>query len=261
MNGGLETMTIARVYLVTGSSRGLGEAIALSLLAPDAAVVGIARGSSRALAARAGAGAHVEQIGCDLAQTEALDAVVGSALSRFALPRCSLVALVNNAGVLDPVGPVGTLDPTEVHRHVALNLVAPMLLANAFLRETRGIGASRRILNISSGAAHRARAGWSVYCAGKAGLDQFSRAIALEQRSTHDGAKVVSLAPGVLDTDMQATVRSHPAARFPDVAQFVEMQRAGTLRDPADAARQVTAFLHSEDFGTREVADLREMAS
>jgi NAD(P)-dependent dehydrogenase (short-subunit alcohol dehydrogenase family) len=254
-------VSIERVYVVTGASRGLGEAIALELVAPGAAVIGIARGESRALAARATAGAHVEQVACDLARVGELDALLSKLLSRLPLVRCSLVALVNNAGVLEPVGPAGALAAGAIGTHLAVNVAAPLVLTNAFLRETASLGASRRILNVSSGAGRNARAGWSVYCAGKAALDHFTRAVALEQRALANGARVVALAPGVIDTDMQATVRGQTAERFPTVAQFLELHRTGALVAPADAARRVAAFLHAAEFGDREVADLREMAA
>jgi NAD(P)-dependent dehydrogenase (short-subunit alcohol dehydrogenase family) len=156
---------------------------------------------------------------------------------------------------------VGTLDPVDLGRHLALNLVAPMVLCNAFVRETRSLAGARRIVNISSGSGRRAYAGWAAYCAGKAALDHFSRTLALEQQAQRNGARVVALAPGILDTAMQATVRAQGADRFPDVERFRELARSGSLVAPAAAARRIAAFLCADGFGAQPVADLREMAA
>lgn len=252
-------MSIERVYVVTGSSRGLGEAVANALVAHDALVVGMARGASRALEAKAARGARVEQLGCDLAAVDDLDAMLSKLLNRLPLARCTLVALINNAGILEPVGSVGTLEAAALARHFAVNLVAPAILTNVFLRETAALSASRRVLNVSSGAARHAIAGWGAYCASKAGLDHLARTVAAEQRELANGARIVALAPGVIDTDMQAVVRSQPKTRFPQVERFVEMYRSGTLVEPEEAARRIATFLHSEAFGTEEIADLRQM--
>lgn len=254
-------MSIERIYLVTGSSRGLGEALANALVAHEAVVVGIARGASRTLEARAASGARVEQVGCDLAAVGDLDAMLSKLLGRLPLGRCTLVALINNAGILEPVGSVGTLDAIALERHFAVNLVAPAVLTNVFLRETAGLSASRRILNVSSGAARHPIAGWGAYCASKAGLDHLARTVAAEQREFANGARIVSLAPGVLDTDMQAVVRAQPAERFPQVGRFLEMHRTGALVSPDAAAGRIATFLHAADFGREEIADLRQMAS
>ena len=252
-------VAIERVFVVTGASRGLGEAIALALLAPDAAVVGLARGRSRALDARAAAGDRIDQVACDLEDTGSLDALLAGIMARLPLGRCTLVALVNNAGTVEPVGPVGSLEAAEIGRHLALNLLAPIILSNAFVRETRSLAAARRIVNVSSGSGRRAYSGWAAYCAGKAGLDHFSRTLALEQQGLPDGVRVVALAPGIIDTDMQATVRAQGVERFPDVERFRELARSGSLVAPAVAARRIAAFLGAESFGAQPVADLREM--
>jgi NAD(P)-dependent dehydrogenase (short-subunit alcohol dehydrogenase family) len=116
------------------------------------------------------------------------------------------------------------------------------------------------VLNVSSGLGRRAMAGSASYCAVKAGMDHFSRALAMEESARSDGrrgARIVSLAPGVIDTDMQVQLRGADRTRFPDGAMFEALQTEGRLATPEEAARRVLAFLAREDFGTEPVADVR----
>ena len=106
---------------------------------------------------------------------------------------------------------------------------APALLSAAFLRATRGWQGSKRVLNISSGLGRRAMAGQASYCAVKAGLDHLSRAIALDEAQQANGARAVSLAPGVIDTDMQVQLRGAGPEGFPDHELFVQMHSGGQL--------------------------------
>ncbi|CCF96619.1 fragment of putative short-chain alcohol dehydrogenase oxidoreductase protein (part 2) [Ralstonia solanacearum K60] len=107
---------------------------------------------------------------------------------------------------------------------------------------------------MSSGAARRPVAGWAAYCAGKAGLDMFVRAINAEGDA---GTRAVALAPGVLDTDMQRTIRD---ADFAGVQRFRDLHAHGELVSPRDAARRIVAYLARPDFGATELDDLRNLA-
>src|SRR5437870_5733918 len=100
-----------------------------------------------------------------------------------------------------------------------------MLLTAAFLGATRDWPGLRRVLNISSGLGRRAMAASAAYCAAKAGMDHFSRCVALDEASQPNGAKICSLAPGVIDTDMQALLRGADAAAFADQQAFANLYR------------------------------------
>jgi NAD(P)-dependent dehydrogenase (short-subunit alcohol dehydrogenase family) len=95
------------------------------------------------------------------------------------------------------------------------------------------------------------------YCAAKAGLDHFTRCSALDEAQRPHGARLVSLAPGVIDTDMQGQLRAGDPEAFPDLQRFVQLQRQGQLSSPDEAAARVLAFLNHPDFGQEPVADVR----
>ncbi|OYU71946.1 MAG: short-chain dehydrogenase, partial [Burkholderiales bacterium PBB5] len=98
----------------------------------------------------------------------------------------------------------------------------------------------------------------AAYCAAKAGMDHFSRAVALEQAALPHGARIVSMAPGVIDTDMQAELRGADAAHFPERARFAALQANGQLMSPAACASALLARLARADFGDEAVADIRD---
>ena len=101
-------------------------------------------------------------------------------------------------------------------------------------------------------------AGSAVYCAAKAGLDHLSRAVALEEAERPHGAKIVSLAPGVVDTDMQLQLRSADPQAFGERGRFASPKAEGRLDSAEAAAAKVLAWLERADFGTSPVGDVRD---
>ncbi|GGH49364.1 SDR family oxidoreductase [Frigidibacter albus] len=237
--------------IVTGHSRGLGAAIAAELLTRGAKVLGLARKGNPALAA-----AHpgrLTEVALDLADPVALAEWLPGLGAH--LGGAGPVLLVNNAGMVEPIGPAGTLDPSAIARAVALNVTAPLMLADALIAVTEGAD-DRRILHVSSGAARNAYAGWSLYCATKAALDHHGRAVAEDKRP---GLRIESLAPGVIDTDMQAAIRATTEAQFTLRERFVGLKESGGLASPEDCARRLVAHLIGPAFGASPVTDLRDI--
>lgn len=239
--------------IVSGHTRGLGAALATELLRREITVLGLARGSNAALAAEFPA--QFEQVALDLADSAALAQwIAGPTLQRFVAGH-ERVLLANVAGTLQPIGPPELLDARAIATAVALNIAAPLMLVSA-LTTASSANSERRIMHISSGAARKPYVGWSVYCASKAALDHHARALALEERAD---LRVCAMAPGVLDTDMQAEIRACTLEQFPLRDRFAEMQRAGGLTDPAQAARQLADYILSDGFGAEATGDLRDL--
>ncbi len=255
---------MAGLYIVTGTSRGLGAAVAEQLLAAGERVLAIARGANSGLEAVARrTGAPLEQWSLDLADAPAAARRLAEWLSSAADPGAgACVTLINNAGLLAPIVPVDEVGEAQLSNVLRVDVEAPILLAAAFLRATRGWQAQRRVLMVSSGAGSTAYAGWSTYCAAKAALDHFVRAAALDeaQRAARGerAAQVVSLAPGVIDTAMQAQLRAADPAAFPSRQRFLDLHRDGALTSPEAAAARLLAYLDRPDFGQKAVADVRQ---
>ncbi len=245
--------SIETVAVVTGASRGLGQALAARLLASGATVITLARSRSAQLAATAQeTGARLQQLEADLSRASSIESAAG--LMSAALPgQAGRYLLINNAGTVDPVAlSEGLFDATSIELAFNLNVTASMVLAAAFLRSTPA-QADRRILNISSGAGRKPTAGWPVYCATKAALDHYTRVLAVE----NPGIRVAALAPGVIDTDMQAHIRGSDRRHFPDLDRFLQLHERGQLADAATVAGKILNFAAGDAFGNEVIDDIR----
>jgi len=239
------------LFIITGASRGLGRAIAEQLLQPGHRVLGISRQSPPAPAG-------LEQWSCDLADPLPVAQRLQAWLEGLDGRQFASSTLINNAALLAEPRALRDADPLSLSASVRVGLEAPLLLTAAFLRATRKWAAEKRVLHISSGLGRRAMAAQGSYCAVKAALDHLARAQALEEALLDNGARVCSLAPGVIDTDMQVQLRGADPANFPDHAAFVQMKSGGRLASPAAAAAKLIAYLQRPDFGRQPVADVRE---
>lgn len=243
------------LYVVTGHTKGLGQALAERLGGrQDTELVALGRAADGPIAGGA-------QLNVDLADAAAIEAVFDRVEDRLRGRRFAKAVLLNNAGVISPVGMIDRVDADELARNLAVNLVAPLLVMRRFLRATEGLAKLRRVINISSGAGRRPIFGWGAYCAAKAGIDMASRVAALEAQTARTGVEAVSLAPGVIDTPMQGVVRSASPEDFVDVERFRKMKEAGELRSPAEVAADILRLEESGKLFAEPVADLRTLGS
>jgi NAD(P)-dependent dehydrogenase (short-subunit alcohol dehydrogenase family) len=218
----------ARVIVVTGASRGLGEGMTRAFAAGGARVGTCAR-------SRPEVGDVREAVDVtDRAAVRAfLDHVVGE-LGPIDL-------WVSNAGLLEPIAPVRAVDPGAFGHVVDVNLLGALHCAQAYLDHRAPLG-SGCLVTISSGAARRGYAGWGAYCASKAGVDRLMECIAREE----PWLRAHAVAPGIVDTDMQAAIRATPADVFPDVERFRRFKAEGRFSSPAHVAGHLLELAFGE---------------
>ena len=261
--------------LITGHSRGLGAALVNEASAHGFSVLGLSRrvtglpglselskpgapegstaGSSRPL---------LYEQSLDLSDARAVEGFLsGPGLAGF-FAQADRVLLINNAGLLSPIGPVGRLSSQAIYTSVAANVSAAIALTDAFLKAVPASASDRRVMHVSSGAARSAYAGWNVYCATKAALDHHARAVQLEamEPGPAKGLRICSLAPGVIDTEMQDQVRAARPEDFPMRPRFDDLKSQGALAAPTDVAKRLLTYMVSESFGSEPVADLRSIS-
>ena len=242
--------------ILTGASRGLGRGIAEQLLARGHHVLALSRKPAEIPAPP---GSRLTAWAVDLADAAPVAQRLHTWLAAQDETQLTSVTLINNAGVVSQLAPLSQLDPDDLINALRVGLEAPTLLTSAFLRATEGWTVPRKVVLVSSGLGRRAMASSATYCAAKAGLDHLARAVALEEAAKPRGARIVSLAPGVIDTDMQVQLRSADAALFPDRANFTAMKTEGRLDSPATAATKLLAYLDRADFGSNPVGDVRDV--
>lgn len=223
------------VYYITGTSRGIGKALAEGLLQnEDNLVIGLSRTNGITNEDYT----HVELDLSDLAMVKAF---------RFGEhPGAKTITLINNAGMVGPIRYAGKINPDAIERIYNVNLTAPSILVNAFIEQYDKHHAQKQIINISSGAGKNPIDGWSVYCASKAGLDLFSRTVAEEFKlKGRSDFRIWSVAPGVVDTQMQEDIRSAGEEHFSRLASFVEYQTTNQLAHPEAVAKKYFRILES----------------
>jgi NAD(P)-dependent dehydrogenase (short-subunit alcohol dehydrogenase family) len=242
----------------------MGKAMAAQALHEGRNVLGISRKPATSLLGIAQASdATLEEWQCDLTDAEAAAERLSRWLAAITPGDVSSISLINNAALLSSPAPLHVVPPAELVAALRVGLEAPVLLTRAFLATTQawindaGWNGDRRVLQISSGLGRFAMASVGSYCAIKAGLDNFSASVALDQQQLGDaGAKIVSLAPGIIATDMQAQLRNADGGGFPDQSTFVDYHESGALDSPEAAAAKVLGYLARADFGSTVIARL-----
>jgi benzil reductase ((S)-benzoin forming) len=224
--------------LITGHSRGLGAALYHHAQELGLKVLGI---SSHEV---------------DLANPQAIEQFLSSKRLESFFAGASQALLVNNAGRLLPVGMTGQLKTQDILSSITVNVGAVLAMTNAFISATQ-VCADRRIAQISSGAARSPYAGWSIYCASKSALDHHARCLALEG---HAALRIESLAPGIIDTDMQRQVRATTIEQFPMRPKFDQLKAEGALASPQNVAQKIWGHILSDRFGQEACTDLRQLS-
>ncbi|TWT28358.1 SDR family NAD(P)-dependent oxidoreductase [Planomicrobium sp. CPCC 101110] len=235
-------------YIVTGASKGIGQALCRQLNESGQFVIGIARSKSEGWSG----GRFLAYDLSDLPGIPQLMADIAGALPED----IHRLALINNAGTVEPIGFSDNNDPAAIQANINLNLTAPMILSSAFIGQFKGLSCEKAIVNISSGAGRKVYQGWSAYCAAKAGLDHFTRVIDAEAPEF----KVVSVAPGIIDTGMQEQIRNSNVQDFPLLSRFQDYKKAGKLSTAEETAEKLIRLMNRQDFRSLDpVLDLREL--
>ncbi|MEC7589380.1 MAG: SDR family NAD(P)-dependent oxidoreductase [Candidatus Thermoplasmatota archaeon] len=225
-------MSPREVFLVTGASKGLGKSICKTLAQEGYTVIGLARSSTELTNLGNylnGLNNGSQTIACDLSDLEQVKLAGADIIQRH--PR--IHGVIHNAGIIGPVGRMFSVSDDAWNETMTVNLLSAQLLTRILYPAM--VEASRcRVTTISSGAAVNSLVSWSAYCSSKAALDMWTRCLADEGADDHVSA--ISIAPGIVDTNMQATIRSATKDDFPMVDRFIEFHQNGDLVSPDDVA-------------------------
>lgn len=240
-------MTAPALVWISGASSGIGKALAANVPWNDARVIDISR--------RGAAG--LEHLAADLSDPGTWPAVAQAFRTELAIFEGDRAVFVHAAGTLDPIGFVAEVDPGAYARNVLLNSAAPQVLGQAFVSAAADRPGRRQLVVLTSGAAKSVYPGWASYGAAKAAVDQWVRNVGAEQ-AIRGGVEVTAIAPGTVDTAMQARIRETPEASFPQRQKFIDLHEGGKLADPEEVARKIWGLLDGT-FENGAVVDLRDI--
>lgn len=234
-----------KYFIITGTSRGLGEAIAEQLIAPDHHLICISRQKNDRLIAK---NANIDYLELDLGDPREIDSFMEKIFRSIDTSQAEGLYLINNAAVVTPLSRIESGSSQDIINNIQVNLLAPILLTSAFIRLSAHLDIEKRILNISSMSAKNLVPGMSVYSAAKAGLDVFSKCAGIEQGDNSSSVKVVSVWPGMIDTDLQHKARNTSTDTFASAEMFKKVQEHGLLTSPEATAGKLVHLLLGESF-------------
>jgi benzil reductase ((S)-benzoin forming) len=244
---GREHLENLRLGIVTGGSRGLGASLCHAYRRQGFRVVEFSRTAP-----------HEFSVQVDLSNPESARQKIAEALLPLSDLQWDEIVIINNAGVLNPVGASSQQSCDAVVANINSNFTSAILFMSEAVARFQSHSCRKVLVNISSGAALKGLAGWSLYCAAKAGIENFIRSVALEQAAQAAPFVAINIGPGLIDTEMQAVIRASASDDFPDVANFVSYKESGALAAPdavAASIQKITALRELLNGGRYLVAD------
>lgn len=243
-------MTIA--YIVTGTTRGIGRALARQIISDGDVLYSISSADSQVTDTW-------QNIHCELGEPDNAAAAMERLIQFVRTEEVQSLVLINNAGVLGPVGAIETATEGQIARLIRINVMAPAVLMAVFIRQTAAFRIPRRIINISSGAARHPYAGWAMYCSSKASLEMMTRCVSAEQAMKKDPVAVCAVCPGRVETRMQRSIRDLSPDRFPAQPEFIDAKRRGDIQTPEQVAEILLALDREGQLHNGHVYDLRDV--
>ncbi len=223
-----------RTVVITGASNGLGAGIAETCKSLGMRV--------------AGCGLSMPGDACEIArQVDVADELAMGVFAAEVAQAFGVIDLwVNNAGVLNPVAPLRNLATADLRRHMDTNFMGVFFGMRDFLNHQRAHGGEGVVMNLSSGAAWNGYAGWAAYCAGKAAVERLTEATQLDEAAAgNTGFRAYAVAPGIIDTAMQETIRACDESVFPMVGKFLELKENEEFFTPDYVARHMLSWAFS----------------
>lgn len=221
-----------KLAIITGGSRGLGKAMVQWYLHQGWTVKEFSR-----------SGQSETHIDCDFADPKQSFAVMNQVLMPLSQQPWSKVLLINNAGTVNPIGPIETTVELDWQQNLQINLNACIMATGLLVKCFAKAQASVTVVNISSGAAVRPFYGWSLYCAAKAGVEAFTACVAVEQQQAEHPVMIYAIRPGVIDTEMQQQIRAQDKTRFAEIERFKALKRDGQLATAGEVAVKIANII------------------
>ena len=238
------------ILIITGGSKGIGLGLAKEYHKNGYRIISISRSKIEKLYS-------VEQYQCDITNIEKIEETFIEIFSQLDSATTKNITLINNAGNLGEVNTIEHIKPSDIQYTISVNLIAPLIINSQFIKLTKGWKCKKQIFNISSGAAVNAYESWAMYCTSKAGVDMMTKVISKEQKELKNGVSIVSIYPGIVDTDMQSQARNTPKENFKSVQRFIDFYEHGELFTPKEVAKKIYHLDVTGELKNGRILDVR----
>lgn len=223
-----------KTYIITGANRGLGQSLYKKIRAEEERALIIVVNRS-AMPEYLSSEIDIE-IRCDLSETKILEQEIQNVMSK--ITTSDLIVFINNASIITPIQSSHTLSSDDHLHSFKVNCLAPTIITSFLLRSFDP--SSLIFVNITSGAANRPIWGWDLYCSTKSYTKMHFDVLGIENKTL----RVIQFDPGVLDTDMQKSIRD-ASGRINELANFKELHETGKLKSPDAATQELLELLKS----------------
>ncbi|MBD8497300.1 SDR family NAD(P)-dependent oxidoreductase [Paenibacillus arenosi] len=242
-----------RYFIITGTSRGIGETLANSLLEDGHYVYGISRGESQLLSTYD----NYTHTYFNLREVDKINDLFTSIFERIKVDaQTDMICLINNAAMLEPLKPIDRCTPEEIVSNLQISLMAPILLTSGFIQHTEKLRTRKKIINISSGSAIYPVPDMSVYCTAKAGLNMFTQCVGAEQANRAYPVEIVAVDPGMVDTTLQKMAREQDEAQFSCAGLFQEVYTNGQLQSTESVVMRIMQIIEEQVEAGRTITSI-----
>ncbi|MUG47640.1 SDR family NAD(P)-dependent oxidoreductase [Paenibacillus woosongensis] len=229
-------------FIITGTSKGIGEQLAGMLLDLGHQVIGIARGNSERLRGYS----NYTHRSFDLSDIMGVDVLLKEIVHEVNIVDSEIFCLINNAAMLEPLKPIERCTAQEIQQHLQVSLAAPMVATSSFIRYTEYIDIRRKIINITSGSGTYPAPGMSAYCTAKAGINMFTQCVGAEQANQPRPVEIIAVDPGMVETQLQAAARGKDEEDFGMVKYFKQAYESGQVQPAEELGRYLLKIIENE---------------
>ncbi|WP_420553403.1 (S)-benzoin forming benzil reductase [Tenacibaculum aiptasiae] len=237
------------IIIITGGSKGIGKALVEKYASKNYKVYTLSRSINNLK--------NCIEISVDLSNNKTTQEAFSTLLEELKNINITSITLINNAGRLGVISNLENIAVDDISKSIQLNTTTPLILSSLFIKNLENLNCKKQIINISSGAATKPYEGWSVYCTSKAAIDMMTKAIAAEQNELENGVKCVAIYPGVVDTNMQTTIRSTDKKDFKNLQRFIDLKENNELYTPEYVAESIYSIDTLNKLKNGDIVDIR----
>lgn len=237
---------MGKLLIITGGSRGLGRSLVDLYSSEEWEIIELSRsGKSRY---------HKD---LDFSNPDSIDSIIKELNERISINEINELHIISNAATLTPIDKNFRIKNKDVLDNININITSSIILINRVMKEFRELNIPKYIVNISSGAALKGYAGWSLYCASKAATENYINSLILQESNETFPFTCINFDPGVMDTKMQQEIRGSSIESFPTIERFINLKENSELRTPESVGYILLELLKTRPYpGRYSVNDL-----